>query len=162
MLFCFVVTQSHCLPWLYPCENLKTSSINSSLSFFHFQMSWLRVAPTLQGQSPPSSWILPRHGLSNHCKLSADEESAHCLPRGENPLGDQPTANHVLEVEIQLIIRDHYGAFTVEWCKALLLKTKCVFFGMLFGTEKSGFILEYICQLSALTNSQCPFKTLDG
>lgn len=33
MLFWFVFTQSHCLPWLYPCENLKTSSINSSLLF---------------------------------------------------------------------------------------------------------------------------------
>lgn len=79
---------------------------------FYFRMSWLRVASTRQ--SPPSSWILPVHGLSNHCKLAADEESVHCLLQGENPLCNQAIANHVLEAEIQLVIRDHYRAITVE------------------------------------------------
>lgn len=136
MLFCFVFTQSHCLPWLYPCENLRQAQLTRP---FYFRMSWLRGAPTLQGQSPPSSWILPVHELSNHCQLAADEKSVHCLPQGENPLFNQPIANHVLEVEIQLIIRDHYRAITVEWCKALLLKTKQCFLERSLAQKKKWF-----------------------
>lgn len=75
-IFCFVVIHSQCLPWFHI---VRISNKLSEVAPFCLEMSCLRVAHTLQGQSPPSSWILLGHWYSNHCELVVDEESVCCV-----------------------------------------------------------------------------------